>query len=70
MSLVLRNSDLCSSLRGSADELEGGMDAHFLERGDGERFVAMMDSYLPNWRSRHDLPNGAPLSHKVWAEVR
>ena len=43
---------------------------HLLERGHGERFITLMDSYLPDWSTRRDLLNGAPLSHEEWAEVR
>lgn len=40
---------------------------HLLERGHGERFTWLMDSYMPDWRSRRDQLNGAPLSHEEWS---
>jgi hypothetical protein len=40
---------------------------HLHERGHGERFVALMDQYLPDWRARRDELNGAPLADEDWA---
>lgn len=42
--------------------------AHLRERGHGERFVALMDQYLPNWRSLRDELNAAPLADEEWTE--
>lgn len=39
---------------------------HLLERGHGEKFVALMDQYLPDWRARRDELNEAPLGHEEW----
>ena len=39
---------------------------HLLERRHNERFVALMDQHLPNWRSRRDELNQAPLGHDEW----
>ena len=39
---------------------------HLLERGHGPRFVALMDSALPDWRARRDHLNAAPLPHEEW----
>ncbi|KQV73870.1 metal-dependent hydrolase [Aeromicrobium sp. Root344] len=41
---------------------------HHLERNHGERFTKLMDGYLPNWRSRRDQLNGAPLAHEFWTD--
>jgi predicted metal-dependent hydrolase len=40
---------------------------HLLERGHGERFVKLMDHFMPDWRSRRDELNSAPLSDERWA---
>jgi hypothetical protein len=40
---------------------------HFHDRGHGERFVELMDRYLPDWRSRRDQLNQEPLGHEDWA---
>lgn len=39
---------------------------HLLERGHGERFVAMMDRFMPDWRARRDDLNEAPLADEDW----
>jgi predicted metal-dependent hydrolase len=39
---------------------------HLLERGHNERFVKLMDRFLPDWRSRRDELNGAPLAEEQW----
>lgn len=45
--------------------------AHLRERGHGDKFVALMDQFLPDWRSRRDELNEAPLGHEDWeAESR
>ena len=41
--------------------------AHLVERNHGERFAKLMDSLLPDWRSRRDALNKAPLADEVWA---
>jgi predicted metal-dependent hydrolase len=41
--------------------------AHYYERNHGERFTKLMDDLMPDWRSRRDLLNGAPLSHQEWS---
>jgi predicted metal-dependent hydrolase len=41
---------------------------HLLERGHGERFTKLMDSFLPDWRSRRDDLNNAPLTDEQWVE--
>lgn len=39
---------------------------HLLERGHGERFTKLMDSFMSDWRSRRDHLNDAPLAHEAW----
>ena len=39
---------------------------HLLERGHGERFTKLMDGFMPDWRSRRDELNGAPLAEEQW----
>jgi predicted metal-dependent hydrolase len=41
---------------------------HFHERGHDPRFVELMDHYLPDWRSRRDELNDAPLADEDWTE--
>lgn len=40
---------------------------HLHERTHNERFVALMDEYLPDWRVRRDELNEAPLAEEEWA---
>lgn len=40
--------------------------AHLLERNHGERFAELMDSLLPDWKSRRDTLNNAPLADEAW----
>lgn len=42
---------------------------HLLERGHGERFTKLMDGFLPDWRSRRDELNSAPLTDERWVEA-
>lgn len=39
---------------------------HYLERSHGEKFAALMDNHLPDWRIRRDELNGAPLAEEEW----
>ena len=42
---------------------------HLLERNHGERFTKLMDGFMPDWRSRRDQLNGAPLADEQWPEA-
>lgn len=39
---------------------------HLLERRHNDHFVALMDSFMPDWRQRRDELNNAPLAHADW----
>lgn len=39
---------------------------HLLERHHSARFMALMDSLMPNWRMVRDVLNRAPLAHEAW----
>lgn len=39
---------------------------HYFERNHGERFTTLMDKHLPDWRSRREQLNGAPLAEESW----
>jgi predicted metal-dependent hydrolase len=41
--------------------------AHLIERGHGERFTALMDGFMSDWRTRRDDLNAAPLADEDWA---
>ena len=40
--------------------------AHFFERNHSDRFVALMDRMLPQWRVIRDELNAEPLGHEDW----
>ncbi len=44
--------------------------AHLLERRHDERFIALMDHYVPNWRELRDELNHLPLGHEDWSHMR
>jgi predicted metal-dependent hydrolase len=39
---------------------------HLLERRHGDRFIALMDRHMPNWRLHRQELNAAPLAHENW----
>ena len=41
--------------------------AHLLERRHNDRFIALMDEYLPHWRQFRKQLNAAPLGHESWS---
>lgn len=41
--------------------------AHFFERSHSDRFVALMDQLLPQWRLLRDELNAEPLAKERWA---
>lgn len=40
---------------------------HLLERNHNDHFTELMDRFLPDWRSRRDELNTAPLANERWA---
>jgi predicted metal-dependent hydrolase len=40
--------------------------AHLLVPNHGDKFTALMDRFLPEWRQLRHLLNSAPLSHSEW----
>lgn len=40
--------------------------AHLLERHHNERFVALMDAHMPQWRQYREILNSLPLAHQAW----
>jgi hypothetical protein len=39
---------------------------HFVERHHGDRFVNLMDMFIPQWRQHRDELNRYPLAHQHW----
>lgn len=40
---------------------------HLLERHHNERFMALMDQFMPHWRQSRDMLNEVPLGHEDWS---
>ena len=40
---------------------------HLLERHHNDTFTALMNKFLPQWRSRRNELNAAPLAHETWS---
>jgi len=41
--------------------------AHLIERRHNDRFIAIMDEHLPQWRLHRPELNSAPLAHATWS---
>ena len=39
---------------------------HYFERNHNERFIKLMDEAMPDWRTRRDRLNDAPLADERW----
>ncbi|MEP6936159.1 MAG: M48 family metallopeptidase, partial [Nitrospirota bacterium] len=39
---------------------------HLIERRHSDRYIAIMDQFLPSWRQCREELNYAPLSHERW----
>jgi predicted metal-dependent hydrolase len=39
---------------------------HLLEPTHNDRFVGLMDRFMPNWRNRKNLLNSLPVRHETW----
>ena len=41
--------------------------AHLIEPHHNDRFIALMDEHLPQWRSRRQELNSTPLANETWS---
>jgi predicted metal-dependent hydrolase len=41
---------------------------HLIERNHGAQFIKLMDKFMPDWRSRRDDLNDAPLASERWPD--
>ena len=39
---------------------------YLLERNHTERFVALMDRFMPDWRLHREVLNSLPVGHEDW----
>jgi predicted metal-dependent hydrolase len=40
---------------------------HLIEPHHNERFISLLDQYLPNWRLHRQELNAAPLARNTWS---
>jgi predicted metal-dependent hydrolase len=60
------NTDLARKPRECLEYIVVHEMAHLLEPTHNERFVALMDKFMPNWQSRRETLNRLPVRHETW----
>jgi len=60
------NTDLARKPRECLEYLVVHEMAHLLEPTHSDRFIALMDQFMPNWRYRRDQLNQLPVRHEKW----
>jgi predicted metal-dependent hydrolase len=61
------NTELAKKPRECLEYIVAHEMTHLLVRSHNEQFIALMDKWLPNWRTLRRVLNDAPLSHADWA---
>lgn len=60
------NTDLARKARECLEYVVVHELVHLLEPSHNERFVTLMDRFLPSWRQRRDVLNRLPVRHEEW----
>ena len=60
------NTDLAKKPRECLEYIVVHEMAHLLVRRHDDRFVSLMDKYLPNWQDLRNALNAGPLPHSNW----
>jgi predicted metal-dependent hydrolase len=60
------NADLARKPRECLEYIVVHEMAHLLVRHHNERFIGLMDQYMPNWKLLRQTLGNAPLAHKDW----
>jgi len=60
------NTDLAKKPRECLEYIVVHEMVHLLEHTHNERFIALMDRYLPKWKSSRQLLNRLPVRHEHW----
>ncbi len=60
------NTDLAKKPRECLEYVVVHEMVHFLERSHNNRFVSLMDGFMPNWRFHRDVLNRLPVRHENW----
>ena len=61
------NTDLAKKPRKCLEYIVIHELAHLIERHHNDRFVAIMDKHLPQWRLYRAELNSTPLAHEMWS---
>lgn len=64
---ILVNLELAKKPREALEFIVVHEMVHLIERTHSDRFRALMDRYLPDWRRRREILNRTPLAHEDWA---
>lgn len=60
------NSELAKKPRECLEYIVVHEMVHLLERTHNQRFVSLMDQFMPRWQSRRDLLNRLPVRREKW----
>jgi predicted metal-dependent hydrolase len=60
------NTDLARKPRECLEYIVVHEMAHLLERTHNDRFVALMDRFMPKWQFRREILNSLPLRQENW----
>jgi predicted metal-dependent hydrolase len=60
------NTDLARKPRECLEYIVVHEMAHLLVRHHNDRFIGLMDQYMPNWKLLRQTLGNAPLAHKDW----
>ena len=60
------NTDLAKKPRQCLEYIVAHELTHLLERHHNDRFAALMDAHMPQWRQYRNMLNSLPLAHQEW----
>ena len=60
------NTDLAKKPQECLEYIVAHEMVHLLEPTHNDRFVALMDRYMPQWQERRQLLNRLPVRHEDW----
>jgi predicted metal-dependent hydrolase len=63
---ILLNTDLARNPRECLEYVLVHELLHLLEPSHNERFVALLDRFIPRWKSHRTALNRMPLRHEEW----
>ena len=60
------NTDLARKPRECLEYIVVHEMVHLIERTHNERFMALMDQFIPKWQFRREILNRLPVRHESW----